>query len=278
MKKGLTLIEVVVSIALTGLVMSLLTMITNYSNREYSAEKSKLYNSSTARAVQLEIEDSIKEASYATCQFDNLNIGKAQDGVKKLIYINPQKPGTSPYILVLKNKSNSGWELHRIYLNNSLSSKKYVNEWSKQGTSTVSKACFAFTGLTPEEMDMVNSQVDSYIKSYMLSGLTLQSNPPASNIGLDGMQYYKNDDSQEYSAYVGSLEKASLIYLENIKYEYFTKMDTTVDNLVIDGIDDINIIQNGNESFEVIIRCGDEEYKSNIVMRSYARGVGLEKK
>jgi len=278
MKKGLTLIEVVVSIALTGLVLSLLTMIANYSNREYSAERSKLYNSSTARAVQLEIEDSIKEASYATCQFDNIGIGKASDGVKRLIYINPKKPGTSPYMLVLKNKNSSGWELHRIYYTNSLGSRKYVNEWSKQGTSTVRKACFAFDGLTPEEMNMVNSQVDSYIKSYMLSGLTLQSNPPASIIGLEGMEYYKMDESEEYSAYVISHEEASLIYFENIKYEYFTRMDTTVDNLVMDGIDDIDIIQNGKESFEVMIRCGDEEYKSNIVMRSYIRGVGLEKK
>jgi hypothetical protein len=55
-------------------------------------------------------------------------------------------------------------------------------------------------------------------------------------------------------------------------------MSTKVDNLVMDGIDDIGIIQNGRDSFDVIIRCGEEEYSSSVIMRSYARGIGLEKK
>lgn len=277
MKKGLTLIEVVVSIALTGIVMALLTMIMNSSGREYSVENSRLSDSSIARAVQLEIEDSIKEASYATCRFDNLGIGKAPDGVKRLIYVKPLKPGTSPYMLVLKNKSSSGWELHRIYYTGRLSTRRHVDAWMQQGASTVCKACFAFPELAPEEMDMVNSQIDSYIKSYMLSGLTMPSDPPEFDIGLEG-QYYKNGSSEEYSAYISSPEESSLVYIDNIEYEYFTGMDSITDNLVIDGIDDIEIIQDGRDSFKVIISCGKKEYTSSVIMRSYTRGVGLEKK
>jgi prepilin-type N-terminal cleavage/methylation domain-containing protein len=279
MKKGFTMIEVIVSIALTGIILALLTMIMNSASREYSVGKSRLYNSSTARAVQLEIEDSIKEASFATCSFDNLGLGKASGDTKRLIYVKPQKPGTSPYMLVLKNKSSSGWELHRMYCDNNINSKTYVNEWKQQGTSTVHKACFAFAELTPEEMSMVNSQVDSYMGSHMLSGLTKLSNPPTTKIEIEDLQnYYKKDNPDEYLAYTSSIDEASLVYLENIKYEYCTSMSTKVDNLVMDGIDDIGIIQNGRDSFDVIIRCGEEEYSSSVIMRSYARGIGLEKK
>lgn len=278
MKKGFTMLEVIVSIAITGIILALLTMAMNFSEREYSTEKSRLYDSSTARAVQLEIEEAIKGASYATCSFDNLGIGEAPEGVKRLIYVKPQEPGAQPYILALKNNSGSGWELHRLYYDGKMISKKYVNAWRQQGTSTVYKARFAFDGLTGEEMDVLNSQVDGYIRSYMLSGLNMLSSPPAPDIGSEGMQYYKEDGSEECFAYVSSTGEASLVYLENIKYEYFTSMDITADNLVMDGIENMEIIQDGRDSFQVTIRCGEEEYTSSITMRSYVRGVGLEKK
>lgn len=279
MKKGFTMIEVMVSIAITGIILALLIMIMNSAGSRYNVEKSRLYDSSTARALQLEIEDSIKEASYATCSFDSLGLEMASGEIKNLIYIKPQKPGTSPYMLVLKNKSSSGWELHRVYYNNSLNSRTNVNTWRQQGTSTMEKSSFTFAELTPEEISVLNSQVDSYMCTYLLSGLTRLASPPASNICMEDLHdYYKNNNSDEYLAFTSSSQEVSLIYLENIKYEYYARMSISGDNLVMDGIDNIEIMQNGRNSFDILIRCGEEEYTSSVIMRNYARGVGLEKK
>ncbi len=279
MRKGISMIEIIVSIAIAGIMLALLTMILSSSAREYNREASMLYGSSTARMVQLEIEDSIKEASYATCSFDNIDFGKAVGVYKRLIYIVPLKSGTLPYLLVLKDNNPDSKELHRVYFSNDLNSSVKVNTWRQQGLTMINKDTLSFEELTPEENSLLNTQLDSMLHRDFYSGLTRLSAPPSSGMAIDGAQdYYKINSLGTYCASVNNDNGEELVYLENINYQSYSALKSDGDNLVMNGIDDIEINQEGHESFNIKIRCDGTEYESHVFMKSYSRGGGLEKK
>ena len=279
MQKGLTLIEVIVSIAITGILIAILTLMVSTSGKEYALGKNSLESASVARVLQMEIENSIKEATYATCFFNHLGLYSLGPEYKGLIYIVPLKPGTSPYLLALRHNDSGEVILLRLYLSNRITSKVSISTWRQQGFSMVPAASMSFEALTDEEEALLNSQINDRIYSKMSSGLTELSSSPAVDASINGAQkYFQNASSGEYSAFVSFEGIKYIAYLEKIKYYRYDAMDFGTENIVMDGIKDINIFQEEKGRFLISIQCGDDTYISYAIMRSYTRGVRLEKK
>lgn len=113
-KRGLSLIELLITFAVGSILVNLVYNITQYGNRLYDAGNSEVMLQDIQRVIIMEISDDIRTSQIACCtlpqKFGFLNLPPNNTIYKPLIYIKPYLKDDFVYVL---NRNNNS--LYRIY-------------------------------------------------------------------------------------------------------------------------------------------------------------------
>lgn len=113
-KSGLSLVELLVTLAVGSILVNLAYSITEYGNKLYDAGSSEVMLQDIQRVIIMEMSDDIRTSENACCtlplKFCFLNLPSNKTIYKPLLYIQPYLKDDFVYVL---NKNNNS--LYRIY-------------------------------------------------------------------------------------------------------------------------------------------------------------------
>ena len=118
-KRGLSLVELLVTLAVGSILVNLAYSITKYGNKLYDSGSSEVMLQDIQRVIIMEMSDDIRTSEIACCtlplKFSYLSLPPNDTIYKPLIYIQPYLKEDFVYVL---NKNNNS--LYRIYKNSTI--------------------------------------------------------------------------------------------------------------------------------------------------------------